>query len=214
MCLVDEQACSVAPAQLADLAERRDVSLHREHPVDDHQDAAAVRRRPLQHLLELVHAVVAERAQLRSREQAAVEDRCVVARVDHHRVRRAQQRAQRAHIRLMTRREHERVLRLHPVRQLALELEVQGDRPVEQARAREARAVAVKRVLRAFQHALVARQAEVVVRPQHDPLRALHLDHRHRRRGQHVEVRQHVCLARRREHRRALVLARLREHVR
>ena len=137
----------------------------------------------------------------------------MVARVDDNRVARPEQRAERADVRLVAGGEHERVLRLHPLGELALELEVQGDRAVEQARPREPGAVAVQRVLRAPQHALVAGEAEVVVRPQHDPLRALHLDDRHRRRGQEVEVRQHVCLAGRGEHRRAIVFTRFGEDV-
>ena len=101
MGLVDHQARAVALAQLADLAQRRDVALHREDAVDDDQHAAAVALRALEHLLELVQAVVAERAQLRAREQAAVEDRGVVAGVDDHRVAGPEQRAERADVGLV-----------------------------------------------------------------------------------------------------------------
>ena len=94
-----------------------------------------------------------------------------------------------------------------------LELEVQRDRAVEQARAREAGAVAVQRVLGALQHALVGGQAEVVVGAEHDPLGALHLDHRHRRRGQDVEVGQHVRRARGGEQLGAIVVAHLGEDI-
>ena len=124
---------------------------------------------------------MAEGAQLRAREQAAVEDRGVIAGVDDHRVAGREDRAERADVGLVAGREDDRVLGVHPLRDLALEVEVQRDRAVEQARAGQAGAVAVQRVLRAPQHALVAGQAEVVVGAQHDPLRALHLDDRHRR---------------------------------
>ena len=40
--LVDHQARSVAGAQLDDVHQRRDVALHREDTVDDHEHAAAV----------------------------------------------------------------------------------------------------------------------------------------------------------------------------
>jgi 8-amino-7-oxononanoate synthase len=60
--LVDHQPRAEALAQIADLAQRRDVALHREDAVDHDQHAAAVGRRALEHALELVHAVVAERA--------------------------------------------------------------------------------------------------------------------------------------------------------
>ena len=56
-------------------------------------------------------------------------------------------------------------------------------------------AVAVQGVLGAAHHPLVAGQAEVVVRAEHDALGPLHLDDRHRRRVEHVEVGQHVGLA-------------------
>jgi hypothetical protein len=64
----------------------REVALHREHAVDHHEHAAAVVHRALEHLLQLVEPVVAERAQLGPREQAAVEDRGVVGGVGDHRV--------------------------------------------------------------------------------------------------------------------------------
>ena len=50
-------------------------------------------------------------------------------------------------------------------------------------------------------------------RAEHDPLGALHLDDRHRRRGEHVEVRQDVRLARGREQLGAIVVAHLCEDV-
>ena len=146
--LVDHQARAVALAQLADLAQRRDVALHREDAVDDDQHAAAVvLRRAASIVLELVQAVVAERAQLGAREQAAVEDRGVVAGVDDHRVAGSEQRAERADVGLVAGREDERVLGVHPLGDLALELEVQRDRAVQQARAGQPGAVAVQRVL-------------------------------------------------------------------
>ena len=104
----------------------------------------------LEHLLELVEPAVAERAQLRAREQAAVEDRGVVARVGDHGVAGAEQRAERADVGLVARREDDRLLGAHPLRQLGLELEVQVDRAVEQPRAGEPGAVALERVARAL----------------------------------------------------------------
>ena len=59
--LVDHQPRAVALAELADVAQRRDVALHREDAVDDDQHAAAVGLRTVEHLLQLVEAVVAER---------------------------------------------------------------------------------------------------------------------------------------------------------
>ena len=149
--------------------QRRDVALHREDAVDDHHHAAAVALRAGEGALELVEAVVAEGAHLGLREQHAVEDRGVVAGVDDHRVGGAEQRAERADVGLVAGGEDDRVVGAHPLGQLALELQVQGGGAVEQARAGEAGAVAVQRVLGARHHALVGGQAEVVVGAEHDP---------------------------------------------
>ena len=140
--LVDHQPRAVALAELDDLGQRRDVALHREDAVDDDEDAAAVAGGALEHPLELVHAVVAEGAQLGAGEQAAVEDRGVVAGVADDGVARAEDRAEHAEVRLVAGGEDDRVLGAHPLGDLALELEVQRDRPVEQARAGQAGAVA------------------------------------------------------------------------
>ena len=54
----------------------------------------------------------------------------------------------------------------------------------------------VERVAGALDHALVAGQPEVVVRAEHDPLGALHLDDRQRPALERAEVGQRVELAR------------------
>ena len=82
---------------------------------------------------------MAEGAQPRARELAAVEDRGVVAGVGDHGVGGAQDRRQAAEVGLVAGREDQRVLGAHPVRDLLLELAVQRDRAVHQARAGERR---------------------------------------------------------------------------
>ncbi len=213
MGLVHHQPRAVVLAQLADLAQWGDVALHREDAVDDDQHAAAVALRAVEHLLQLLQPVVAEGAQLRAREQAAVEDRGVVAGVGDHGVAHAEDRAERAKVGLVPGGEHQRVLAAHPLGDLRLQFEVQRRRPVQRAAAGEAGAVAVQGILRALEHALVAGQPEVVVGAQHDPLRALHLHHRHRRGGEHMEVGEDVRLAPGGEDLGALVVAGLGEDV-
>jgi hypothetical protein len=193
--LVDHEARPEALAQVADGLERGDVALHREHAVDDDEDPAVVAAGLLERALELVHAVVAVRAELRARQQAAVEDRGVVARVGDDRVARREDRPERADVRLVAGREDDRVLGAHPVGELALELEVQRRRAVEQARAGQPGAEAVEGGLRAGDDALVAGQPEVVVRAEHDPLGALHLHDRARGPLEDAEVGQDVGLA-------------------
>src|SRR4051812_32167002 len=80
----------------------------------------------------------AEGAQLGPREQAAVEDRRVVGGVGDDGVAGREDRAERADVRLVAGGEDQGGLGAHPVGELALELEVQGDRPVEQPRAGQA----------------------------------------------------------------------------
>ncbi len=125
----------------------------------------------------------------------------------------AEQRPEHAEVRLVAGREDERVLRAHPVGDLALEFQVQRDRAVEQARARQARPEALQRVLCALHDPLVAGQAEIVVGAEHDPLGALHLDDRHRRGVKDMEVGQDVRLPGGGEHGLALVAPDLCEDV-
>ena len=113
----------------------------------------------------------------------------------------------------MAGREDDRVLSPEPVGELALELDVQVDRAVEEARAGQARAVAVERVACALLDALVAGQPQVVVGAEHDPALALHLHDRQRRPLQHVEVRKGADLAGGLELFDALELASLGENV-
>ena len=169
--------------------------------------------RALQHLLELVEPVVAERAQLGPRQDAAVEDRGVVAGVDDHRVARRQDRAERPDVGLVAGGEDDRVLGAHEVGDLGLELEVHLRRAVEQARAGHAGAVLGQRVARAGDDALVLGQPEVVVAAEHDPGLALHLDDGPRRALHHPEVGHHVDRAGGLEDLETLVVASLLEDV-
>ncbi len=137
----------------------------------------------------------------------------MVGRVDDHRVAGAEQRAERADVGLVAGGEDDRVVGVHPLGQLALELEVQRGGAVQQARTGQPRAIAVQRVLGALHHTLVAGQAKVVVGGEHDPRRALHLDDRHRRRLDRAEVGHQVGVARGAQQLLALVTADLCEDV-
>ena len=193
--LVDHQPRAVLRAQVGDLAERRHVALHREDPVHHHEDAAAVPGRALEHRLELVHPVVAERPDPGARHHHRVEDRGVVGRVADHGVAGVEQRRDAADVRQVAGREDERVVGAHPVGDLLLELDVQRDRPVEEARAGQRRPVLLERVAGSLLDALVAGQAEVVVRAELDPLGALHRDDRPRLAFEQPEIRHQVLLA-------------------
>ena len=213
MRLVDQEPCPMGPAELDRPRQVADVALHREDPVDDDEDAAAVLGGAAEHLLQLVHPVVAERSELRPGEAAAVEDRGVVAGVADHGVARLEDRADAPDVGLVAGRVDDRVLLAHPLRQLALELEVQWSGPVQQARSGDAGAERLEGVAGPLLDPLVAGQAQVVVGAEHDRLAPLHLDHRPRRRGQQPKVGEQVVLLRRFELLEPIVAASLLEYV-
>jgi hypothetical protein len=193
--LVDHQARAVLAAERHDVRHGGEVALHREHAVNDHQDAAAVALGALEHRLELVEPVVAVRADAGARHHDRVEDRGVVARVADHGVAGAEQRADRPGVRQVAGGEDERVLGAHELGQVALELEVERERAVQEARAGEAGAEALEGVAGGLLDALVAGEPEVVVRAEHDPLVALHVNHRPGRALEHPEVGHEVVVA-------------------
>jgi hypothetical protein len=180
---------------------------------NDDQHAAAVLRRPLQHLLQLVHPVVAEGAQLGAGEAAAVEDRGVIAGIADHRVAGLEDRPEAADVRLVSGGEDQRVLGPHPVRDLALQVDVQRRRAVHEAGPRQRGAVVLQRVAGRLLDPRVAGQAEVVVGAEHDHLVPLHLHHRPGLRLDQAEVGEEVVLLGRFELLEAVVAAGLLEYV-
>jgi hypothetical protein len=126
---------------------------------------------------------------------------------------RSEHRAERADVGLVAGGEHDRVLGVHPLGELLLELQVQRGGAVEQPRAGQPGSVAVQSVLGALHHALVGGEPEVVVGREHDPRRALHLHDWHRGRLDRAEVRHQVGLARGAQQLLALMTADLREDV-
>src|SRR3954471_950453 len=211
--LVDHQAGAVRAAERGHVGQRREVALHREEAVDDHQHPPAVRLGAREHRLELVQPVVAEGPHPRAGERDGVEDRRVVAAVAHDSVAGVEQRADRAGVGEVARGVDDRVLRAHPLGQLALELEVQRGGAVHEARAGQARAVVLERLARGGLDARVAGQPEVVVRAERDPLLALHQGDRAGLGLDHPEVRHQVVLAGGAQLLQALVAAGLFEEV-
>ena len=90
---------------------------------------------------------------------------------------------------------------------------MQRQRSVQEARTGERGAVLVERVARALDHARVAREAEVVVRAEHDPLGALHLHDRPGLALEQAEEREEALLPRGGQLLEPLVRARLLEDV-
>ena len=211
--LVDHQPRAVAAAELDDRRQVADVALHREDAVDDDEHPAAVARRTVEHLLQLVHLVVPEWAKLGAGESAAVEDGSVVGRVADHRVPRPEDRADAAQVRLIAGAEDDRILGVHELGELALEIDVEGDRAVQKPRAREARPVGLQGIAGRLLDAFVAGESEVVVGAEHDRLAPLHLDDGTGLGLDHAEVGEEVVLLGQRELLDSLVGARLLEYV-
>jgi hypothetical protein len=191
------------------------VALHREDAVDHDEPAPAVAGRAL----EPAYSSLSSRPWRNGRSfapalEAADEDRCVVAESRDDGVRPgASSVAQGAEVGLVAGREDERVLRAHPLGELALERQVQRRRPVEQAAARQTGAVLLERRPGTVDHARVGGQPEVVVRAEHDARRALHLHHRARGALDLAEVGEDPRLARGGELLGAVVTAGLGEDV-
>ena len=167
----------MATAEIDDRRQVADVALHGEDPVDHDQRAAPIGNGPLEHRLQLVHPVVAERPKAGAGELAAVEDRGMVTGIADDRVARLEDGADRAQVRLVAGRVDDHVLRTHPVGELALELDVERRGAVEKARPGDAGPVLLERVSRRLLDPLVGRQPQVVVGAEHDRLAPLHLDH-------------------------------------
>ena len=173
------QARAEALGEVADLRQRREVALHREDAVDD--DRGRRRRRRL--------ARSSERSSLSIRlwrkARSLARDSRQPSRIDAWSPESATTVSPGPRIvpsaprfAWWPVREDERVVGPHPLGDLALQLEVQRDRAVQQPRAGQAGPVLHQRVLRALDDALVGGQAEIVVGAEHDPLGALHLDDR------------------------------------
>ena len=109
--------------------------------------------------------------------------------------------------------EDERVLGSHPGRDLFLELSVHRDGPVHQPRAGKRGSILLERVTGSVLDAPIASQAEVVVRPEHEALAALHLHDRACRALDLPEVGDQVLLARKLDELTPVVMPRLLEQV-
>ena len=118
-----------------------------------------------------------------------------------------------ADVGLVARGEDDRVVGLHPLGELPLELDVQRRGAVEQPRAGHAGPVGLQRLPRGVLDPLVGRQPQIVVGAEHHRLPPLHLHHRPRLRGQHPEVGQQIVLPRHLKLLRTIVIARLVEDV-
>jgi hypothetical protein len=190
--IVHHQPRAVLAEHRQHLGQGCDIALHREDAVNHHERTAvavgvarcAVQRRP-----EPIDAVVVEALHLGVAELAAVIDAGVVVLVDHHGVVPPRDRRDRADVGAKAGGEHERPLLAHEPRQPLLELLMDVEVAVEQARSRARRAVRRERLGGPLAHVWVRGEAEVVVGAEHHQFLAVDEDAGVRLRFDHLEVR-------------------------
>jgi hypothetical protein len=173
--VVHHEPGTVAVLELDDLGQRRNVALHREHTVD-HDDLALVGRRGGELLGEIFHVVVAVLVAAPEAEAAAVDDARVVEAIEKGDVVALEQARQHTEIDLVAGGEGQHRFAAHELRQALLELYVDVERTVEEARSGTTRAVHGEAGGRGFFYSGVVGEAEVVVGAQHHELLAL-VDH-------------------------------------
>jgi len=165
--VVDHETRIVTALQLDDLRQRTNVPLHREHAVD-HDQSTAFNRHARELVVEIRHVVVTELDDPPEAQPGAVDDARVIEAVEKHRVVPTEQAREHAQVDLKPGSEGKRRLAAHECRETLLQFNVDAERPVEQPGSRGARPVLAYRVDRRFLDLGMARQPEVIVRPEHD----------------------------------------------
>ena len=196
VCVVHHQPAAVAILELDDARQVGEVALHREDAVHD-DDHASIVVDGLDLVLQISHVVVAELVVLAEAQAAAVDDARVIQAVEQGDVEAAEQAREDAEIDLEAGGKGQRGLALHEFGQAFLELHVEVERAVEQARAGATGAVHGQRRRGGGLDLRVAGEAEVVVGAQHHELAPLARHHRILGGGDGPVVHVHVRGARR-----------------
>ncbi len=161
------------------------MAVHREDAVGrDHPGVGALRlHEPRFELAEVAVRVPESRGLA---ESDPIDDRRVIERVGDDRVFGAEQRFEKAAVRVETGAEQDRVVRAEELRQALLELLVQRLGAADEAHRRHPEAPSLERVARGLDHRRVIGEPEVVVRTEVEELaHALDLDVRRLRRLEH-----------------------------
>ncbi len=163
MRIVHEDHRVVLFAEGHDLVQLREVAVHREDAVGDHEAKALVSVLD-ELLLEVAHVRVLVRVLHRLAEAHAVHDRGVDEPVGDHDVLVGEDRLEDPGVRVEAGREQERVFRPEELRQAVLQLAVDVLRAADEADRRHAVPAAVEPGMRGREHVGVRGEAEVVVR--------------------------------------------------
>src|ERR1019366_9195639 len=173
MGIVDDEGRVVLFAEVRELAKRTDLALHGEDAVRD-EKAAPQGRRLLQGLLEGGEVAVRRDEPLGFAEACAVDDRRVVEGVRQEAVLLGEERREEPLVRVPAGHVEDRVLGSEEARDRGLELLVERLRAADEAHRAEAVAPLFERLLRGLHDARVVREAEVVVRGEHEDVPPVH----------------------------------------
>ena len=186
--VVQRQRSVVAPRHPHQGRDVGDVAFHRVHAVHDNHGALAGPV-ALHAALEVGQVAVVEPFRLPVRQLGPIHDRRVVELVEVHHLAPADEPGDQAQIGRVSGREDETGLLAEELGESVLELLVQIERAVQKPAAGAARAIPAQRPRSCFEHLGMVRQAEVVVRPQHDPLLSVDDDDGVFRLGNRLEIR-------------------------
>ena len=130
--VVDHHSRTEALGQGHQLRQRRQIALHREHPID-HDQLALGLGRVSELLLQVGHVVVAELVVAAEAQAAAVDDAGVIEGVEECDVRSVQQTREDAQVHLEAGRERKGLLAAHELGDTLFQLDVDVEGAVEQA---------------------------------------------------------------------------------
>ena len=152
---------------LHDLVQGSDVPFHAVEPIHDDQ-LPCLRGNGAQHALQIADVIVTEPLHIGGAQPRAVHDAGVSILVQHHHVPLLHQGRDAAEVREISRRVDERRFLARELREALLQLDVQLERAVQEARAVVRGPEASKRVLRGRDDLGMLREAQVIVRARHD----------------------------------------------
>jgi len=164
--VIHENARAVAPGNLDDFRQARNVAFHRIHAV--HDDQFPARAAFAHHAVEVVHVIVAELENLAEPEARTIDNRGMIRAVNEHVVAAPDKRRNRAKVRLESGGKHERRFFAAEFRQGALEFDMDVERSIEESRPGASRAVFAHGFEGRRFDARVIRQAHIRIRAEHE----------------------------------------------
>jgi hypothetical protein len=166
MRIVYHDARAVALADFHHFGQRGDVTAHAVHAVHHHQ-LARFGRQVRQHALQAGDVVVQETLHFGAAHHARIHDAGMVILVDDDIIVFAQDRRDGAHVGLVAGGKYQRSFLAHIRGQAAVQLQMQFQRAVQEARPGHAGAISLHSVDRCLAHARIGRQPQIIVGADH-----------------------------------------------